>query len=65
MKKFAIWLISTFVIVINFEWFVNIIFDIYDSLIHIFNSYSLDYKLLAVVAASVYLFIVMKRLNEL
>jgi hypothetical protein len=64
MQKFIVWTVSAFLIFTNFEWFLGVMFDIYDAIVIVFNSYSNDYKVLAVVAASIYLFLIMKRIGE-
>lgn len=64
MQKFVVWLISVFLIFTNFEWFLGVMFDIYDAFIHVFNSYSNDYKVIAIGAAFIYLFLIMKRIGD-
>lgn len=63
MQKFAIWLISALFVFINFDWFLGVIFDIYDALTKVFNSYSDEYKILAIGAACIYLLIIIRRID--
>ncbi|MBE9212972.1 hypothetical protein IQ247_09785 [Plectonema cf. radiosum LEGE 06105] len=64
MKKFIIWAISVLLIVTNFEWFLGVVFDIYDAIVNVFSSYSTDYKMLAVGAAIIYFAIIVKRIGD-
>ncbi len=64
MQKLIVWFISVFLIFTNFEWFLGVMFDIYDAFIHVFNSYSNDYKVIAIAAAFIYLTLIMKRIGD-
>lgn len=64
MQKFIVWFVSAFLIFTNFEWFLGVMFDIYDAIVIVFNSYSNDYKVIAIAAAFIYLTLIMKRIGD-
>ncbi|NJO63587.1 MAG: hypothetical protein HC836_36970 [Richelia sp. RM2_1_2] len=64
MQRFIVWAVSALLIFTNFEWFLGVMFDIYDAFIRVFNSYSNDYKVIAIAAAFIYLFLIMKRIGD-
>lgn len=64
MKNFIIWLVSVFLILTNFEWFLGLIFDMYDSLIYVFSNMDTDYQVLAIAALFIYAIVITSRLGE-
>lgn len=64
MNKLIVWSVSVFFLVTNFDWFLNLVFNIYESLMFVFNNYGNDYKVLAIFAFFIYVIIILPRIGD-
>lgn len=64
MMKRIIPLVSLLLIVTNFEWFLGIIFEVYETIDSVFNSYPPEYQVIGLLAAILYLLVVVLRIEN-
>jgi hypothetical protein len=64
MQKFVIRLAAMILVVTNFDWFLDTVFSIYETLGVVFEKYGNDYKVLAIVSAFFFLLAISDKLGE-